>query len=100
MNNICKLHAVCQIHQFINDNNTPCVFFRPVVVIWKVPSADHDYVLNPVYEDPVVDLTESPVNIYAGLDVLMLDAITDIQLPEELVSSCPGKFYKAQIDDS
>ena len=69
-------------------------------MIWKIPSADHDYVLNPVYEDPVVDLTESPVNYSAGLDVLMLDAITDIQLQEELVSSCPGKFYKAQIDDS
>ena len=69
-------------------------------MIWKIPSADHDYVVNPVYEDPVVDLTESPVNYSAGLDVLMLDAITDIQLQEELVSSCPGKFYKAQIDDS
>ena len=69
-------------------------------MIWKIPSADHDYVLNPVYEDPVVDLTESPVNYSAGLDVLMLDAITDIQLQEELVSSFPGKFEAQQLTDT
>lgn len=66
------------------------LFHRPATVtIWNIPSADHDYLMKPAPDNPMVDLTISPMNSTGGLEVVMFDSVEEVR--EELVMDNSGE---------